>query len=1444
MFKKLQFSLLFFLFLFSFSIHGQTIGISLIQGEPDFPICLGKKVYIHYTKSGSFNNDNVFIVQVKSNYSNSPNDWVNLTAKDSSGILIAVLPNNIINVSSENNYTDFRIVSSSPNVVSTIGSSGVLTPAFVELLGIGKNTVYPYEIVPIKTTYTGTVPINIIYNDSSSAQIEYYNTNKNLVTAASKTGKFFIQKVSNACGFGKSSGSVDIKVIDNSLKIINVSKYDVCKKRDFSINIIKSGKWATDIKYKIRLTDSFYSDKSYDIESIGNDTIFTSTIDENIPNAIYKIKLIASNGVESDYFRNTLTVRYESKAEIVTPSTTIRYGEKQLLKVLVTGYTSSYAPSYFVELSDGQNIKKIEVWEGANTTQFIVSPKESTRYFIKSYIAACGNSTGNNVVLINVIKGIKTDSLKTGKYCEGTNAELYFSSNEKIPIGTELKVRLTTAYGGDRDVKAFVIKENVASFTIPTNAYQNFGNNNIYATLFSDAMPSTSMSSNYINVATFPTANIDNDYNSQTINIKSPKTVTIPIKLYGGGTYDVIFSSDTTKYKFQDYNQAATSYPAQLYVSKTSTISVKSIANVCGVNNVGSALSKFVTVDNPDYFIHLSSSSGNGVEVCAGNKIDLRLVTGGKFETGNQFMLELIPTDNTSNKSIGVLSEGPSKVTIPEDIKTGYYYLRISSNKPLLYSNTVMVFVRTLPTASLTGYNNDNLFIGLNADFKVSLGGGGPATVTYSDGTRNIYEYSYSQYTESFTKQFDQTTNFGITSVKNVCGLGTVFTKDILVGVKTYSINNLLAINSYKGNYYCLTSKFIVPFETTGLVKNNITFEVQFRKANDIDTTFKTLASNLKANYALVSIPDNYKTGNYNIRIVSSDGLVKSDIATITFITAPNLSLRLPDGSTQMDIIAGSSVTLRSNSQELSIYENLLKYVILDDKNIKTFGNTNDGYISVSKQPIENTNYTLVAAVNECGIGKGTGTVKITVKPIVNMNFKNLAYGNICVGASKTVVLNSLGGFERDNIFKVYAIDDNKVKINLLSITKNGEYTLTFGNNFKKGAYKIAIESSNPSLYKELQTVYLTTLPDISIAGAAIINYGSDAYLDIINNNVYKPKNGETFMDQINYELSDGTKGLTDLYNLYSSSSLRVFPLTTQTYSIKSVSNVCGIGKASGSATITVNKPSAKQVILFNNFSGFCLGSTISVDFSTFGDFSPNNKFTVQLSDISGKNFKNLETSGNGSPIKAKIPTDLTIGKGYYLRVLASDADATSNTNSLSLTAYEGITARFDTSAYYFSSDKPVNFKVRFTGTPPFTFNMGSDEQNAKYYYSGSNDYTFTINAMANASYKLFSVSSSTCSSGLILGPSTVRLELITALAELGKLGINIFPNPTADKVNIESNDKEIKIVLLDVLGNIIKEETLREEMKSVNLSDLSSGTYFLHVFKESKEAVVKIIKL
>lgn len=71
-----------------------------------------------------------------------------------------------------------------------------------------------------------------------------------------------------------------------------------------------------------------------------------------------------------------------------------------------------------------------------------------------------------------------------------------------------------------------------------------------------------------------------------------------------------------------------------------------------------------------------------------------------------------------------------------------------------------------------------------------------------------------------------------------------------------------------------------------------------------------------------------------------------------------------------------------------------------------------------------------------------------------------------------------------------------------------------------------------------------------------------------------------------------------------------------------------------------------------------------------------------------------------------------------------------------------------------------------------------------------------------------------------------------------------LYPNPTKDILFLASEKNMTKYVLYNAKGEIIKEENLQITNEEINVTNLSSGIYYIKVFSEEKTEVLKWIKI
>ena len=69
---------------------------------------------------------------------------------------------------------------------------------------------------------------------------------------------------------------------------------------------------------------------------------------------------------------------------------------------------------------------------------------------------------------------------------------------------------------------------------------------------------------------------------------------------------------------------------------------------------------------------------------------------------------------------------------------------------------------------------------------------------------------------------------------------------------------------------------------------------------------------------------------------------------------------------------------------------------------------------------------------------------------------------------------------------------------------------------------------------------------------------------------------------------------------------------------------------------------------------------------------------------------------------------------------------------------------------------------------------------------------------------------------------------------------VNIYPNPANDKLYIETEMNVEEVVVYDVFG---RQQTTDNGQKSIDVSNLNSGVYFVKVVTENGEVVKRFIK-
>lgn len=186
------------------------------------------------------------------------------------------------------------------------------------------------------------------------------------------------------------------------------------------------------------------------------------------------------------------------------------------------------------------------------------------------------------------------------------------------------------------------------------------------------------------------------------------------------------------------------------------------------------------------------------------------------------------------------------------------------------------------------------------------------------------------------------------------------------------------------------------------------------------------------------------------------------------------------------------------------------------------------------------------------------------------------------------------------------------------------------------------------------------------------------------------------------------------------------------------------IGTVTATPYINVNSISKKTI---------CTGGTVDISFDAKGDFDSTNIFTVQLSNING-NFSNpriigSDTGRKSAIITCNIPSNITPGFGYRVRVVSSNVEVTG------ATGFDTLTVATPPAVPTVTANGPTTFcqggNVRLTSSP------------ATSYLWSTGDTTRSINVNRSGNYRVIITNPSGC----------------TAVSAVTTVTVNALPDAT-----------------------------------------------------------------
>lgn len=1426
---------------------------SITTGQITGTVCKGATILIPYTTTtGTFETGNIFKVQISPSIASK--NWTDLVTEGSTSPLKVIIPVNYDENSNSPSPYYIRVVASKPNIVGKETLIPVLyAKSQVSLVGATASFLNPYNPTTLKFRGSGSAPLQVVLNDSSKVSIPYslsLNSDYYYDPVTSiyplKSGNYTIAYSENICGRSAGTGSVAITVNAIGLKALRPENLSVCIGGFIRIPYATDGiKMNIGTKFKIGFRDSNTNKPEVALEATEKDGFVEARIPDNFQTGQYYVNLMSDNPTAKAEYPEPIGIGGKSFADFYPGSVTINWGQEVRFPLNI----NQYGP-WSIILNDGSIIG--DSYGNSGDRFRIIKPEKSAIYSISSFTDQCGVGTvGKSTFEIIVKSGIVVDSLQQVELCTGGSFNAKYLTKGDVNISTLSTVLRGRAKGYAINVPS-TFENGIVKVSIPATFFSDTAYSDVEYSLGIKYNNYVSYSNNFVRIKNKPNVSF---VNTNLINIENKGIASLPILVTGGSPITVQLD-DLSNFSFNDnnlnYNATLVQFPVQ--VLKPSIFRLKSVSNSCGTTLINDG--KIVTVNLKNKAALGIAINNANMRVCTGSKVKVGFSTLGEFDANNNYKVELFKYnyDRIDNVSV-VVGEGktsPIEITIPNDYEaTEFAYLRIISSNPHTVSEFKQISINTKPIFSFTynPYPFENNTVNLMSGEQISTFGErkaglrGSTVVTFSDGTI-LSENTNTYYNPlSYTRTFTQNTIFGLNSISNECGEGIILSKNVKINVVPFMIVNQ-SPNVYNKTF-CTGENITYTYSFSRKPEKGILYNLQI--ASTKDSIFSDYGDKTEQSPVVAKIPIPFETGTYFIRLVSnSNPKISSEWSKITIDSPLMVNLSTLDDKNSVTIERGNPVTLKYNRSNKSVSTFV---TIADEFNT---GYTSRYYESENTftkiiYPNKTSTFTIKSIESACGFGIGTGSVKIITTPTLSIQKPNSTI--ICAGGDLKLKYNATDNYPSDNIFKfflTYTDYENNIKKTIKyevgqTALLSGEITLKIPMDMLPHYYQLEVLSSNPNsskIYEDL-LFYLSQLPDVTISGSTTVNSGNGALLNMINN----------FRGSGWYILSDSTQGSLS----YSRKYISIIPAKTTSYKILSVYNECGVGKSSGTATVTINPISDKKVYCnFNEINKFpeqyphiCSGSTYTIEYKAFGEFSPTNKFIAQMSDENGENFKDIVTEGTTSPLKFITPDDLKPSDSYRIRVVASDKDVAAESNYFPLSfSGRGPTAMFDSSTYLFTEGKTIAIKINLTGNAPWTLIFGSDEKTAKYYGGiTTSPYIINVSPIKPISYKLFAISAG-CP-GKIIGTDIIKIELITANEELSDFDVKLYPNPTSDKITIQSATfKNSVLQIFDNLGRQILQQNINKSETVLDISNFKTGQYFLQIERDNKRSVYKIGKL
>jgi len=1303
---------------------------------------------VPFTTYGTFQPGNVFKVQI------APvnGTFTDLAGTFSASPAIVRLP---MRLPYDHRNYQVRVVATVPEVNSNPSAPFRLNEIpEANLLGNSRLDDYadPGTPVHLQIQFSGGGPVSFVLSDSSRTWVDavIWSTLQHQVRPE-QTTIYRVVQVANACGPGQTQGETTVNVNRTRFMVTALSDRQICAGATLYVSYDSEIPFPANTPFTVELSPEGGGEPVY-VQVSGSASPLAVPIPATLARGNYGLRLRSEERQVSARYEGVVGQAGSQFLEVKKPVTanlsgdqSVRFGQKGEIRVELTGNLPAQ-----LTLHNGALFYADELF-----VRIPIEPLDSQTYTLRSVRSQCGPGTVSGMAEVQVLPGLRIDSLSSLSACAGSEIGVFYSPSKGIAEGMP-KLSLWDYIEFHTPASELVNLDPVrgsagrAFYRLPESM-----NGRYYSLRLVQAQEPGTFFTSPLLVVRPPTIMLA----PVSYPLDSPQQIWMMYYLDGAGRrVDFTLSNGVTYTLPTNYDNT---FP--LFVPETTTYSVTAVRNECG-SGTATGATKVVVKPYPEKRIFLSEEA---LESCPGGRVGISFALTGGAPKPDEYRIEISNRYAIfEGRTLKTVTEpGRHMVEVPRE--PGKYRLRISSVNPALRSNEtaltvadpgdwVSLRVYDPTTHTWSGGNVEMIRIeGDRVGFELAIGGLPPFRYELSDGLTREYRDQRTW----FSTYPKKTTEYWVRSAVNRCNQATG-TERIRVIVQPYELRTYSVPAQA-----CAGSQIQVPFHLRGNLPESSVLKVQF----STDTkTFFDLPTNGRNSPLSVQLPDTLAGGIYSVRIVgtTADGLIISrpsevyaDNPRMAVRSKPKLRFTASDGSDLVEVEVGAPTTLRIQSSEPGPLQ-----FTLNSGQVYSLGSASkEGALVV--QPTNNFTYRIQSVKGWCGYQAVSDSVRVRYRPGLR-SLRLTSSATTCVSTPVHISYQSLGDFPPENIFQFWLKSaDGQLSGQMLVAEDrqaSGELVFYLPKELSAGQYTLRlVASSQPSV--SLQTsLAVETVPSGRISGSTSTYTGTTVSFPAVF------QGGQSII----YTLSDGTAGRT------TTSGNQVIPVNaseTTTFRLVSIQNNCGITAGMGEATVEVLPGNrvltcsfSSELKLRNGRLSICPGEQVQLSITSWNPYNPWTRYKVQISDSTGANFRDLGIEGNQQAFLFRLSTGLPPGDAYRFRIVSANPDhvgAATNEPVRIETRPAGVLE----GRSQISPGDSARLLVQLQGEPPWLIGITDSESTQVFPEIWQKPFVIKVAPKSTTTYRLITVSNAQCGIGTAQGLATVTvvdcLEMTTVKA-------------------------------------------------------------------------------